>query len=74
MDTPREPVTQHVTLFRREKKLGQARVAEHQESLSHSAGYERVEPGVFGVFLHFLSSRCFGTPGPCTPAELSRGV
>ena len=57
VDTPREPVTQHVTLFRREKKLAQARVAEHQESLSHSAGYERVEPG---VFLHFL----FAVLGP----------
>ena len=38
VDVPAVLAHQPVTLFRREKKLARERVAEHQESLSHSAG------------------------------------
>ena len=51
VDTPREPVTQHVTLFRRGLKLSKASDAKLQVHGDAMDGYERVDPGVFLNFV-----------------------
>ena len=51
VDTPREPVTQHVTLFRCGFKLAKASDAESQLHGDAMDGYERVEPGGFLRFV-----------------------
>ena len=57
MDTPREPVTERVTLFRCGFKLPILAVAKLQLHVDAMDGYERVEPG---VFLHLV----FTVSGP----------
>ena len=60
MDTPREPVTERVTLFRCGFKLAHLAIAKLQLHGDAMDGYEHVEPGV-----SFISGplRCyFGTP------------